>query len=194
VRAPTLALDQRTRVAAGLGVLGAAATGAGTFLDWFTITVGGVTAPGGSATGWEGRDGRTVLAAAVVGLVASVLVALGTPRLAPKFALIVAGAVGAVIAVAGILDTSGKAESVQEEFAIPADRVTAEVGSGPWLVLLGGALVLAAGIVARSDPGSPLPGGARERAPQEPRRQGPHEPGRPGDLDVAGAHRGGPVA
>lgn len=148
MRAPALALDQRTRVAAGLGVLGAGATAAGTFLDWFTITVAGVTAPGGAATGWEGRDGRTVLAAAVVGVVASGLVVLGTRRLAPKFALVVAGGVTAVIAAAGILDTSGKADAVQEEFAIPADRVTAEVGSGLWLVLLGGVVLLAAGIAA----------------------------------------------
>ena len=155
MRAPTLALDQRTRVAAGLGVLGAAATAAGTFLDWFTITVGGVTAPGGSATGWEGRDGRTVLAAAVVGVVSAVFVVLGTRRLAPKFALVVAGGVTAVIAVAGILDTSGKADSVQEEFAIPADRVTAEVGSGLWLVLLGGVVLSAAGIAARTPSTTP---------------------------------------
>lgn len=157
MRKPALVADQRSRLAAGLGVLGGAATAAGTFLDWFRITVGGVTAPGGSATGWEGRDGRTVLAAAVVGLVASALIAVGTRRLAPKFALVVAGGVAAVIAVAGILDTAGKADSVQEEFAIPADRVTAEVGSGPWLVLLGGALELAAGVVARSDPGGSPP-------------------------------------
>ena len=36
--------------------------------DWFTIEIGGIAAPGGSATGWEGRDGRTVLAAAVAAL------------------------------------------------------------------------------------------------------------------------------
>lgn len=151
MRVPAIALDQRTRAAAGLGALGAAAAAAGTFLDWFTISVGDVTGPpGGSATGWEGRDGRTVLAGAVVALVAAALTLLGSRRLSPKIALVVAGGVTAVIAVAGILDTSGKEGAVQDEFAIPADRVTSEVGTGLWLVALGGALELAGGLVART--------------------------------------------
>ena len=65
------------------------------------------------------------------------------------------GGVTAVIAVAAVLDTSGKAETVQEEFAIPADRVGAEVGTGLWVVLLGGGLELAAGLTVRSWPPAP---------------------------------------
>ena len=150
MRTPALVDDPHGRAVAGLGLLGALAAAAGTFLDWFTISVGGVTAPGGSATGWEGRDGRTVLAGAVVSLVAAALVAVGSRKLAPKIALIVAGGVTAVIAVAGILDTSAKADKVQDEFAIPADRVAAEVGAGLWLVVVGGVLEVAAGVLARS--------------------------------------------
>ena len=151
-----LAFDPKARLAAVLGALGAVAAAGGTFLDWFTIEVGGTTAPGGSATGWEGRDGRTVLAGAAVCVIAAGLVALGSRKLAPKIMLVVAGGVTAVIAVAGVLDTSGKADKVQEEFAIPADRVRAEVGNGLWLVALGGIVEVAAGVLARS-PSSTAP-------------------------------------
>jgi hypothetical protein len=126
----------------------------GTFADWFTIRIGGVVAPGGSATGWEGRDGRTVLAAAGVCVVAAVLVAFDTRRLAPKVALIVAGFVTAVIAIAGILDTRGKAEKVRDEFAIAPDRVVAEIGPGLWLVATAGIAEVAAGVAAPNPTGS----------------------------------------
>lgn len=157
-----LTADPQNRLAAGLGVLGAGLAAVGTFADWFTITIAGVTAPGGSATGWEGRDGRTVLAGAVVSFVAAALIALDTRRLAPKIALIVAGGVTAVIAIAGILDTQGKAEAVEDEFAIPAGRVVAEVGAGLWLVAGAGVIEVAAGVAAHQagqrlvrPPGSP---------------------------------------
>ena len=150
MNAPRVTADQRGRLVASLGLAGAALAAGGTFLDWFTIEVGGLTAPGGSATGWEGRDGRTVVAGAVVCLVSAVLVVLGSRRLAPKIALIVAGGVTAVIALAGILDASGKADKVQDEFAIPAERVQADVGAGLWLVLLGGLVEIGAGVTARS--------------------------------------------
>jgi hypothetical protein len=142
--------EPRGRAVAALGVAGAAAAAAGTFLDWYTIEIGGITAAGGSATGWEGRDGRTVVAAAVVAAIAAVLVLLGSRKLAPKLALIVAGGVTGVIAVAGILDASNKAEKVQDEFAIAPDRVSAEVGVGLWLVLAGGLAEATAGVVTRT--------------------------------------------
>jgi hypothetical protein len=146
--------DPQSLLAAGLGVLGGAMAVVGTFLDWYTITIAGVNAPGGSATGWDGRDGRTVLAGAVVSLAAAVLVALDTRRLWPKIAMIVAGFVTGVIAVAGIIDTRGKAEQVRDEFAIGADRVAAEVGAGLWLVAGGAIVELAGGVAARQPAGT----------------------------------------
>jgi hypothetical protein len=148
--------DPQALVAAGLGVVGAAMAAAGTFVDWYTITIAGITAPGGSATGWEGRDGRTVLAGAAVSVVAAAFVAFDTKRLWPKIALIVAGFVTGVIAVAGILDTSNKAEKVQDEFAIQSDRVSAEVGAGLWLVAVGAIVELAGGVAARQPEGVSL--------------------------------------
>lgn len=147
-----LRADPQNRLAAMLAVAGGGLAALGTFLDWFTITIGGVTAPGGSATGWEGRDGRTVLAGAVVSVVAAALVALGSRRLAPKIALIVAGGVTAVVAIAGVVDTSGKADSVADEFAISADRIDAAVGSGLWLVTVAGLAQVLAGLLARPAP------------------------------------------
>lgn len=141
--------EPQNQMAALVAVVGGGLAALGTFLDWFTIEIGGVTAPGGSATGWEGRDGRTVLAGAVVSVIAAALVALGSTRLAPKIALIVAGGVTSVIAIAGLVDTSGKADSVADEFAIPADRTSAEVGSGLWLVTAAGLAEVLAGVMAR---------------------------------------------
>lgn len=170
--ASVLTDDPQNRLAAALGVAGGAMAAVGTFLDWFTISIGGVTAPGGSATGWEGRDGRTVLAGAVVSTVSAVLIVLGSRRLAPKIALIVGGFVTAVIAVAGILDTQGKEDAVQDEFAIAAGRVIAEVGPGLWLVAGAGIVEVAAGVAARQpttptlsrSPGRPAGGSATASA------------------------------
>lgn len=172
-RVPALASDPNVLLAAGVGVVGAVVAALGTFADWFTIVIGGVVAPGGSATGWEGRDGRTVLAAAAVATLAALLVAFDTGRLAPKIALIVAGFVTVVIALAGILDTRAKAEKVQDEFAIAPERVSAEVGAGLWLVLAGGVAELAAGVAA------PQPGSSRVRRSRD----------RPGGGSVAAAAR-----
>ena len=146
--------DPQNRLAATIAIVGAGLAAVGTFLDWFTIEIGGIAAPGGSATGWDGRDGRTVLAGAVVAALAAGLVALGSRRLAPKIALIVAGGVTAVIAIAGIVDTNGKADAVRDEFAIPADRVRSEIGAGLWLVAAAGLAEVAAGLAARRDPRS----------------------------------------
>jgi hypothetical protein len=143
-----LSKDPQNLLAAGLGLAGAALVTVGAFADWYTISIAGVTAPGGTATGWEGRDGRTVVAGAVVCAVASVLVALDTRRLAPKLSLVIAGFITAVIAVAGIVDTTGKAEQVEREFAIPAGRVVARVEAGLWLVAVGAVLELAGGVAA----------------------------------------------
>jgi hypothetical protein len=138
-------VTQRDRAAVGAAVSGGALAALGTMLTWFTIEIGGVAAPGGSATGLEGRDGRTVLAAAVVAVVAAALVATGRRRLAAKVALLAAGAVTAIVAVAGIVDATAKDEEVEDEFGISADRVAAEVGTGLWVVAVAGVALVAAG-------------------------------------------------
>lgn len=135
--------DQAALLAAvGGGLLGAL----GSVLTWYTIEIGGVAAPGGSATGLEGRDGRTVLGAAVVALLAAGFVALGRRVVAAKMALLAAGAVVLIVAAAGIVDALAKDEEVEDEFGIDARRVVADVGTGLWLVGAAGLALLAAGV------------------------------------------------
>jgi hypothetical protein len=166
-RRPALSGDPRNLLAAGLAAAGAALVAIGAFADWYTISIAGVTAPGGTATGWEGRDGRTVVAGAAIVAVAAALVALDSRRLAPRLSMVVVGFITTVIAVAGIVDTTGKAAQVEREFAIPAGRVSAQVGAGLWLVALGALLELAGGIAAHQAGGAP----SVSRRPWTPRRR-----------------------
>lgn len=141
----------RTRSGAALAAAGAALAAVGTFTTWSTIEIAGVRGPGSSATGWDGRDGRTVVAGAAVAVVVAGALALRGSRFAFKVALLVAGAVTAIIGFAAIVDTSSKEREVEEEFGIPAGRVVAETESGVWAVLLGGMVELTAGVVLRLD-------------------------------------------
>jgi hypothetical protein len=54
-----------------------------------------------------------------------------------------------VIAIAGIVDTNGKADAVRDEFAIPSDRVRSEIGAGLWLVAAAGVAEVTGGMFAR---------------------------------------------
>lgn len=143
-------MSRRDQAAVVAAICGGGLAALGSVLTWFTIEIGGVVAPGGSATGLEGRDGRTVLAAAVVAVLAGGLVALGRRRVAAKVALVAAGAVTAIVAVAGIVDATAKDEQVEDEFGIPADRVVADVGTGLWVVAAAGLALLAAGAMAEN--------------------------------------------
>jgi hypothetical protein len=142
---------RRDQLAVVLAVAGGCLAALGTLLTWYTIEIGGIAAPGGSATGLEGRDGRTVLAAAVIALLAGALLATGRRRAMARVALVAAGAVTSVVAVAGIADATSKDEEVEEEFGIDAARVVAEVGTGLWIVAAAGIALLAAGAVAEPD-------------------------------------------
>jgi len=143
--------SRREQVSVAAAVAGGGLAAVGSVMNWIAIDIGGVSAPGGSATGLEGRDGRTVLAAALVALVAAGFVVAGRRRVAAKVALLVAGAVTAIVAVAGIVDATGKDEEVEDEFGIPADRVVAEVGTGLWLAAAAGVALLAAGAVVEQE-------------------------------------------
>jgi hypothetical protein len=143
--------SRRDQAAVTCAVAGGCLAGLGTTMTWFTIQIGGVAGPGGSQTGLEGRDGRTVLAAGVIALLAAGLLAIGRRRLLAKVALVAAGAVTSIVAVAGIVDALGKDEEVEDAFGIPADRVVAEVGAGLWCVAAAGALLLTAGVLAEPD-------------------------------------------
>jgi hypothetical protein len=135
----------RDQAAVVVAVGGGCLAALGSVLNWYTIEIGGVAAPGGSATGLDGRDGRTVLAAAVVALLAAALVALGRRVVTAKMALLAAGAVVLIVAVAGIVDALAKDEEVEDEFGIEAERVVADVGTGLWSVAVAGIALVTAG-------------------------------------------------
>lgn len=140
---------RRNVIAAGLALAAAALVVIGAAMTWYRIELGGVTAPGGEATGFEGNDGLTVAVAAGVGALVAVALLFGRRDLWCKVLLLVAGGVTVVISAAGIVDASAKADKVSDEFGVPAGRIAAEVGPGLWLVLAGGATDLAAGSVVR---------------------------------------------
>jgi hypothetical protein len=145
-----VATEERTLVIAGLGALGGVLAAVGTTMAWFTIEIGGIPAPGGSATGMEGRDGWTVVAGAVASIVAAAFLVLRRNPMAAKVLFLAAGCVTTIVAIAGILDATSKDHEVEEAFGIPADRVSASVGAGLWFVALGGISELAAGTVSRA--------------------------------------------
>lgn len=137
-------------IVAALGVLGGLLAAVGTTMTWYTIEIGGITAPGGSTTGWEGRDGLTVLAGAVAAGAGVALVLLGRRPMTAKVLFLAAGGITTIVAAAAVIDATSKDHEVEEAFGIPADRVSAEVGTGLWFVALGGISELAAGVLSRS--------------------------------------------
>ncbi|MGH9136160.1 MAG: hypothetical protein ACRD0G_03815 [Acidimicrobiales bacterium] len=143
--------EHRNRLAALVAVAGAALAAGGTFLTWYEIEIAGFAAPGGDISGWEGRDGRTVVfSAAVAGLVAAMF-AMGQRRLVWKIVLLAAGGVTTIVAFAGITDARTKSDKIEDEFRIPPERVAADVGIGLWIVAAGGVAELAAGAIARHE-------------------------------------------
>jgi len=148
VRVPNV--PQRHAVLVALAA--AAISLAGAFQVWVRIRIAGFAPPGSAQTGWQGGDGRTIVAAAVAAVVAAAAVALGGREAWPKVLLLVAGAIALVIAVVNIVDAGSKANDIQVQFGIPAEDVEAQVGIGLYLVCAGGIGMVAAGVWVRSGP------------------------------------------
>ena len=68
-----------------------------------------------------------------------------------KIALLIAGGVTIVIAMVHMVDAGSKARDIEVQFGIPAGDVSAQVGVGLYLVVVGGLGLLAAGLRARTD-------------------------------------------
>ena len=148
--------DQRTtavnRQAAYVGLGAAALSILGAFQVWLTITIDGLSPPGSAQTGWDGGDGRTILAAGVAAAVASIALLLGRRDLWTKVLLLISGAIAAIIAIVNMVDAGSKANDIQMQFGIPAGDVKAKLGIGLYLVVIGGAGLLAAGLRVRTSP------------------------------------------
>src|SRR3954454_5331209 len=121
----------------------------GTFQTWLGLRIGGVAVRGGVETGWNGRDGKTVVGAAIAAIVVAVLLKLGRSDVWLTVTLFVIGAVTVVVTIVNVADANSKAHDIETEFGIAAVRVQAQVGFGLWMVGLAGCGMLAAGLLAR---------------------------------------------
>jgi hypothetical protein len=137
--------------AAFVGILGAALAIVGSFQVWLRIRIAGFIPPGSAETGWRGGDGRTIVLAGVVAGVAAAALWIGRRDLWLKVALLIAGGVTIVIALVHIVDAGSKARDIQVQFGIPAGEVSAQVGVGLYLVVIGGLGLLAAGLRAQTE-------------------------------------------
>jgi hypothetical protein len=144
-----LAIENRK--AAFAGILGAALAIVGSFQVWLRIRIAGFIPPGSAETGWRGGDGRTIVLAAVVAGVAAGALWIGRRDLWLKIALLIAGGVTIVIAIVHMVDAGSKARDIEVQFGIPAGDVSAQVGVGLYLVVVGGLGLLAAGLRARTE-------------------------------------------
>jgi hypothetical protein len=138
------------RQAAYVGLGAAALMILGSFQVWLTITIAGLSPPGSAQTGWDGGDGRTILVAGVGAAVASIAVLLGRRDLWTKVLLLISGAIAAIIAIVNMVDAGSKAHDIQMQFGIPAGDVKAKIGIGLYLVVVGGAALVAAGLRVRT--------------------------------------------
>jgi len=140
------------RQAAGLGLVAAGLAVLGAFQVWVTITINGLSPPGSEQTGWDGGDGRTILAAGAVGAIASAAVVVGRRDLWTKVLLLISGPIAAIIAIVNMVDAGSKAHDIQMQFGIPAEDVKAKIGIGLYLVVAGGVGLVAAGLRVRTSP------------------------------------------
>jgi hypothetical protein len=136
-------------IAAMLAALAGVAAIVGAFQTWLRLRIGGVAVRGGVETGWNGRDGKTVVGAAIAALVVAGLLKLGRSDVWLTVTLFVVGAVTVVVTIVNVADATSKAHDIENEFGIAAVRVQAQVGFGLWMVGLAGCGMLAAGLLAR---------------------------------------------
>jgi hypothetical protein len=135
------------RLAAGLSLTSAVAAIIGVGQTWLRISVSGLHGPGGSQTGWDGRDGWTVAVAAGVAAVAAFALLLGRRDVWLRAALFIAGGTMLVVSLVNLAGVRSKADDLHLLFGIPTADVRAEVGIGLILVafasfgVVGGAIV-----------------------------------------------------
>jgi len=145
-------MDGVNRQAAYVALAAAALAIIGAFQVWVTITISGLSPPGSAQTGWDGGDGRTILAAGIAGVIASIAVLFGLHDLWVKVVLLISGAIAAIIAIVNMVDAGSKAHDIQMQFGIPAGDVKAKIGIGLYFVVIGGAGLVAAGLRLRTSP------------------------------------------
>jgi len=163
----------RTPVAGILGIVGGALMALGSFLAWAEVSGGGTSV---TAKGVNGSDGYVTLVAGLVALVAGILMAKGTKRVLAVVVIlagIVGGGIGlydALTAKDSVLDAAAEelaptfgasAQQVRTvlDQAIEAGQLNISISIGLYVVIGGGVVALAGGILGLRGSGEPaLPG------------------------------------
>ena len=163
----------RTPVAGILGIVGGALMALGSFLAWAEVSGGGTSV---TAKGVNGSDGYVTLVAGLVALVAGILMAKGTKRVLAVVVIlagIVGGGIGlydALTAKDSVLDAAAEelaptfgasAQQVRTvlDQAIEAGQLNISISIGLYVVIGGGIVALAGGILGLRGSGEPaLPG------------------------------------
>ena len=117
-------------------------------LPWREAQVGNLSV---SRNGIDGDGALAIVFAA--GIVVLLAVLAGSRRLG--WSLVALSAAAGAFALYEIVDTSRKADDLVH--AAAPDRVTASVGAGPWLVLVGALAVLVGAVLALAGSGTRRP-------------------------------------
>jgi hypothetical protein len=152
-----------------LGVLGGAVMALGSFLAWAEVSGGGTSV---TARGVDGSDGYVTLVAGLVAVVAGIVMARGTKRMLAVL-VIIAGIVGggiglfdALTAKDSVLDAAAEelaasdgasAQQVRTvlDQAIDAGQLSVSISLGLYVVIGGGVVALAGGILGLQGSGEP---------------------------------------
>jgi hypothetical protein len=189
-----------TRTSGVLGVLGGALMALGSFLAWAEVSGGGTSV---SARGVDGSDGYVTLVAGLVAVVAGIVMARGTKRMLAVL-MIIAGIVGggiglydAMTAKDSVLDAAAEelapdfGASAQEvrtvlDQAIDAGQLSVSISAGLYVVIGGGVVALAGGILGLRGSGeTALPGQTAAPAAPATTIGGPDVP--PASMPPSGA-------
>jgi hypothetical protein len=189
-----------TRTSGILGVLGGALMALGSFLAWAEVSGGGTSV---SARGVDGSDGYVTLVMGLVAVVAGIVMARGTKRMLAVL-MIIAGIVGggiglydALTAKDSVLDAAAEelapdfGASAQEvrtvlDQAIDAGQLSVSISAGLYVVIGGGVVALAGGILGLRGSGeTALPGQAAAPAAPATTIGGPDVP--PASMPPSGA-------
>jgi hypothetical protein len=170
-----------TPVAGILGLVGGALLALGSFLTWAEVSGGGTTV---TAKGVDGSDGYITLVAGLVAVVAGIMMARGSTRVVAVLVIlagIVGGGIGlydALTAKDSVLDAAAEelaptlgasAQQVRTvlDQAIDAGQLSVSISIGLFIVIGGGVVALAGGILGLRDAGQPA-GPGRSTAPGTP--------------------------
>ena len=142
----------RNIVAGTIGLSGALLAGVASFLPWAAITHSFLTARTQTVSGWDWFDHgvETGPHFAVLALVAAALAGLLISQVAPlavRITMATVGALGlglAAYAISDILDRKGEVQTLGD--------VDVTLRYGLWVLGLGAAMILVAGVVARKRP------------------------------------------